>query len=233
MEYVPASKTYIAEYTAQYPVNEFESAPVQDSAKLGLGVIAMACSKIVLSNGCHEIVKIAAVDVLTCRVLMSHLVCTDPSAQVSNWCPSITGLTSFEDMEDAHQAGYKVLKGWAAARSALFKFIDQDTIIIGHNLRSDLDALRIIQGRAIDIVKVIEKAAQGPLSKVQVSLDSWCRDVMNISKLHRDPVFGHDCVMNAFAAREIGLWAIKNRDQFVKMAKQMTKDYQMMNQIKA
>ena len=229
LEYVPAPKTFMAEYTAQYPVKEFASAPIRNSAELSLSVIALACSKVVLNNGCHEIVKIAAVDVLSCRVLMSHLVCTDPNAQVSNWCSSTTGLKSFKDMEDARQAGYKVLNGWAAARSALFKFIDQDTVIIGHNLRSDLDALRIIHGRAIDIVKVIEKAAQGPLSKVQVSLDSWCRDVTNIAKLHTNPVFGHDCVMNAFAAREIGLWAIKNREQFVKMARQMTKEYQMVS----
>ncbi|KAF2629808.1 hypothetical protein BU25DRAFT_389110 [Macroventuria anomochaeta] len=227
LEYVPAPKTFMAEYTAQYPVTEFESAPARNPAKPGLGIIAMACSKITLSNRCQEVVKIAAVDVLTCRVLMSHLVCTDPNAQVANWHSSVTGLTSLRDMEDARQAGYRVLKSWAAARSALFKFIDRDTIIIGHNLRSELDALRIIHGRAVDIAKVVEKAAQGPLSKAQVSLDSWCRDVANVARLKTDPVFGRDCVMSAFAAREIGLWAIKNREKFENVAKQKTQEYQM------
>lgn len=233
LEYVPAPKTFMNEYTAQYPMTEFEGAPVRDPAKPGLGIIALACSKIVLSNGCQDVVKIAAVDVLTCRVLMSHLVCTDPNVQVVNWRSSVTGLTSFKDMEEARQAGYKVLKGWPAARAALFKFVDKETIIVGHNLRSDLDALRIIHGRAVDIAKVVEKAAQGPLSKVQVSLDSWCRDFANVAKLNTDPVFGRDCVMDAFAAREIGLWGIKNREKLEKVAKQKTKEYQSVNPIKA
>lgn len=227
LEYVPAPKTFAAEYTAHYPVIEFENAPARNAAKPGSDIIAMSCSKITLRNGRHEVVKIAAVDVLTCRVLMSHLVCTDPNAEVANWHSSITGLSSFKDMEDARQAGYKVLKGWAAARSALFRFIDKETIIVGHNLRSELDALRIIHGRAVDIAKVVEKAAQGPLSKAQVSLDSWCRDVANVARLKTDPVFGRDCVMGAFAAREIGLWTIKNKEEFEQVAKRKTKEYQL------
>ncbi|KAH6618531.1 hypothetical protein C7974DRAFT_440828 [Boeremia exigua] len=226
VEYLPAPKTFLTEYTAHYPTTEFESAPARNQAKPALGIIAMACSKIVLGSGCHEVVKIAAVDVLTCRVLMSHLVCTDPDAQVANWNSSNTGLNSFSDLENARQVGYRVLKGWAAARAALFKFVDQETIIVGHNLRSELDALRVIHGRAVDIVKVVEKAAKGPLSKAQVSLDSWCRDVANVANLKTDPVFGRDCVMNAFAVREIGLWSIKNRETFEKVAKKKTTEYQ-------
>ncbi|KAF3048157.1 hypothetical protein E8E12_010900 [Didymella heteroderae] len=226
LEYVPAPKTFAAEYTAQYSVTEFESAPARNRVKPALDIISMSCSKITLSNGCQEVVKIAAVDVLTCRVLMSHLVCTDPDADVANWHSSVTGLSCYKDMEDARQAGYKVIKGWATARSALFKFIDKETIIVGHNLRSELDALRIIHGRAVDIAKVVEKAAQGPLSKAQVSLDSWCRDVANVATLKTDPVFGRDCVMDSFAARGIGLWTIKNKENFEKVAKQKTKDYQ-------
>lgn len=227
LEYVPAPKTFAAEYTAQYPVAEFESAPARDPAKPGLDIVSISCSEITLRNGRQEVVKIAAVDVLTCRVLISHLVCTDPSVNVADWHSSITGLSSYEDMEDARQAGYKVLNGWGAARSALFKFIDKETIIVGHNLRSELDALRVIHGRSVDIVKVVEKAAQGPLSRAQVSLDSWCRDVANVAQLRTDPLFGRDCIMNAFAAREIGLWAIKNKEQLERVAKQKTKEYQL------
>ena len=228
LEYVPAPKTFAGEYTAQYPVAEFESAPARNPVKPAFDIISMSCSKITLGDGRQEVVKIAAVDVLTCRVLMSYLVCTDPNANVANWHSAITGLSKFQDMEDARQAGYRVLKGWAAARSALFKFIDKETIIVGHNLRPELDTLRIIHGRAVDIAKVVEKAAQGPLSKAQVSLDSWCRDVANVATLKTDPVFGCDCIMNAFAAREIGLWIIKNKEKFEKVAKQKTKDYQSM-----
>jgi hypothetical protein len=227
-EYLPASKTFSSEYTVQYPVSEFESAPARTPAKLRFDIISLACSKIILEDGRHEVIKMAVVDVLTGRVLMSYLVCTNPHAKVSNWHSSVTGFASFRDIEDARQAGYKVLKGWAAARAALFSFIDKDTIIVGHNLRAELDALRIIHGRAVDMVKVVEKAAGGPLSKAQVSLDSWCRDIADVASLATDPVFGRDCLMNAFAARELGLWVLKNREEFEKKAKQKTRDYQMM-----
>lgn len=232
LEYVPAPKAFMKEYTAQYPVMEFKSTPARDPAKPGMGVIALTCSKIVLANGCQEVVKIAAVDVLTCRILMSHLVCVESHVKVSNWCSTITGLRDVKDIEDARKAGFKVLKGWFAARAALFSFIDKDTIIVGHNLRSDLDALRIIHGRAVDIAKLIEKAAQGPLSIVQIGLESWCREITKDVQLKADPVFGRDCLTNAFAVREIGLWAIKNQKRLETVAKQKTREYQTINPIR-
>lgn len=226
VEYLPVPKTFLTEYTATYSVAEFQSAPARDPAKPRLGIVAMACSKVKLDDGREEIVKLAAIDVLTCRILMSHLVCTNADAPVAHWNSSTTGFTSYRDMEYARKAGYKILKGWPAARTALFRFVDENTIIVGHNLRSDLDALRIVHGRAVDIVKIVEKAAKGPLSKSQVSLDSWCRDVADVAILPTDPVYGRDCVLNAFAAREIGLWAIKNRDKFEKVSRQRTKEFQ-------
>jgi hypothetical protein len=38
----------------------------------------------------------------------------------------------------------------------------KDTIIVGHTLRSDLEALRMIHGRAVDMAKIVQKAANGP-----------------------------------------------------------------------
>jgi hypothetical protein len=225
MEYLPAPKILQSEYTADYAIDEFQSSPDRNPAKPALDVVAISCSKIVLADGRHEVVKLAAVDVLTCQILLSHLVCTDPQASVKNWNRAITGLSSFHHIEDARKAGFKVLRGWSAARTALSKFIDKETIILGHNLRADLDALRLIHGRAIDVVKVIEKAAAGPLSKAQITLDSWCRDFAKVS-LKADPNFGRDCLTDAFATREIALRAAKFGEQFEKLAKLKSKEYQ-------
>jgi len=224
-EYVPAPKTFIDDYTIQYPSTEFDSAPARDTEKTGLRVVVLSCSKIVLADGRQEVVKIAAVDVLSSCILMNHLVCTDPHAEVGNWRSIETGLFGWKDLEAARKAGYRVFKGWAAARAALWKFIDSDTIVLGHNLRADLDALRMIHGRAVDIVKVVEKAAKGPLNKAQLSLDSLCRDYPAIT-LKNDPQYGRDIIMNAFAIRELGLWIIKNEQKFVRDARQRSLDYQ-------
>lgn len=209
-EYLPPPKAFRSEYQAKYPVSDFEPSPEQLPSKPGLGVVAISCSKIVLADGRLEVVKIAAIDVISCRILMNHLVCTDPKASVKDWRTSITGVASFQDIEATRQAGYKVLKGWQAARAALWKFVDKETIIVGYNLRSDLDALRMIHGRAVDVAKSVEKAANGPLSKQQLSLESLCRDYPEVH-LKADPVYGCDCLQNAFAARELGLWIIKVR----------------------
>lgn len=224
-EYLPPPKALLDDYKIQYPASEFEPSPDRDRSKPGLGVVALACSKVVLLGGQQEVVKIAAVDLITCRILMSHLVCTDPNAQVADWRSTDTGLFSWNDMEQARQNGFKVLKGWSAARSALWKFVDKETIIVGHNLRSDLDSLRMVHGRAVDIAKVAEKAAKGPLSKVQIGLDALCRDFPKVA-LKSDPEYGRDALMNAFGLREMGLWIIKNRDKFEKDLQQKSLDYQ-------
>lgn len=224
-EYLPPPNTFKSDYQLQYPASEFEPTPARDRNRPGLGVVAIACSKVVLASGLEEAVKIAAVDVITCRILMNHLVCTDGTARVKNWRSNETGLFSWDDMEQARKQGYKVFKGWSAARSALFKFMDKDTIILGHNLRSDLDCLRMVHGRAVDIAKVAEKAAKGPLSKPQLSLDSLCSDFAE-AVLKSDPEHGRDMLMNAFAVREMGLWLLKNKEDFEKKIRQKSSDYQ-------
>ncbi|KAF2830234.1 hypothetical protein CC86DRAFT_368065 [Ophiobolus disseminans] len=225
-EYLPHPKAFSAESHVQYPAFEFMPSPPHDRSKPGLSVVVIACSKVVLPNGRQEVVKVAAIDLITCRILMNHLVCTDPKADVANWRSNETGLFSWIDMEQARKLGYKVFKGWYGARAALSKLIDKETIIVGHNLRSDLDCLRMEHGRAVDIIKVAEKAAKGPLSKVQLALDSLCRDYPAVH-LKTDPEYGRDVLMNAFAIREIGLWVIKNREKFEKGIREKSRVYEM------
>jgi hypothetical protein len=224
-EFVPPPRAFINKSKLPYPSAEFQSSPVRDRAKPGLAVVAISCAKVVLADGLQEGVKIAVVDVLTCRILLNHLICTDPKAPVSDWRSATTGMFSWHDLEEARMHGYRVFKGWSAVRSALFKFIDKDTIILGHNLRFDLDTLRIVHGRAIDIAKVMEKAAQGPLSKAQLNLDSLSRDYPK-HVLKNDPEYGRDSLMNAFAIRELALWTIKNQTALEKDMKQKSISYQ-------
>jgi hypothetical protein len=224
-EFVPHPKAFLSDYQFPYPSADFEPSPTRDGAKPGLGIVALACSKVALANGLEEVVKLSAIDVMTGRILMNHLVCTDPKAKVRDWRSSETGLFSWGDMEHARTLNYKVFKGWSAARSALWKYVDKDTIVVGHNLRSDLDALRMVHGRAVDVAKVAEKAAKGPLSKAQLSLDSICRDFPS-KQLKSDPEYGRDTLMNAFGIREMGLWVLKNKEPFEKKIRQRSLEYQ-------
>ncbi|KAF2712176.1 hypothetical protein K504DRAFT_464273 [Pleomassaria siparia CBS 279.74] len=218
-EYVPPPLTFNKDYQCRYPVADFKLSPEQNDAQPALKIVAIYCSKVVLENNNLEAVKIAAVDVVTCRILMNHLVCTDSKNLVKDWCTESTGLNGYQDIEAARQDGYKVLKGWTAARTAMWNFIDRDTIIVGHSVRSDLDCLRMIHGRAVDVAKTFENAAKKELlPKQQLSLESLCRDLPAI-KLTTHPSFGRDALQNAFAARELGLWMLKYPEKLEKTAK--------------
>ncbi|KAF2116625.1 hypothetical protein BDV96DRAFT_572547 [Lophiotrema nucula] len=227
-EYVPAPKTFKDEYKLPYPVVDFTHSPDRNPLRPALAVVAISCSKVLLADGLQEVVKVAAVDVLTCRILMNALVCTNPYATVDDWRSTSTGMASYHDMEAARRDGYKVFKGWKAAKAALYKFIDMQTIIVGQNLRGDLDALRMVHGRSVDIAKTVEKAAGGALSKRQLSLETLCRD-LPAAHLTTHPTFGRDALQNAFAIRELALWALKNEDKLTRWAKARSNEFMMVN----
>ncbi|KAF2741133.1 hypothetical protein EJ04DRAFT_558496 [Polyplosphaeria fusca] len=225
-EYVPYSKTFTDEHQLAYPTAEFTHSPQTGEVTSALKIIALSCSKVVLADGLQEVVKVAAVDVLSGRILMSNFVCTDPYVAVKDYRTTTTGISGYQDMEAARKEGYKVFKGWKAVKAALYRFVDNQTIIIGHNLRSDLDVLRMIHGRAIDVAKIVEKAAGGgKLSKQQLSLESLSRDLTKKS-LTTHPTFGRDILLNAFAIRELALWFLKNASDLKRWASAKSADYQ-------
>jgi hypothetical protein len=80
----------------------------------------------------------------------------------------------------------------------------QQPLAQGHNLRSDLDALPMVHGRAVDIAKVFKRAARGPLNKARLALNSLCKNYPTLI-LKSDPEYDRDVPMNAFAAREFDL----------------------------
>lgn len=59
---------------------------------------------------------------------------------------------------NSHYSGIKTLEGVKydldGLRTELFKYVDQDTIIVGHGLENDMNALRIIHTKIIDTVAV-------------------------------------------------------------------------------
>ena len=215
---------------ATYPGSEPEHLPGPRDNAPRLKVVAVCCNKILLADGREEVVKIAAVDVLTARPLMSYLVCTDPTQAVKDWRSQSTGISGFPDFEMFRSQKFKVLKGWKAARAALSHFADKNTILVGYNLRSDLDALRIVHGRSIDVVKLVEKAADGgAFSKRQLRLDTLLRDLageLPEIRLRTNSNSEHDCLLNAFAVRELTLRRIKDEEQFVRYAKKKSLEYQ-------
>lgn len=222
-QHISRPTVFQEDFVSDYPGSDFEQLPEPWDGSLS--VVALCCSKVISETRCEEVVKIAAVDVLTGRPLMSYLVCTSATEKVQDWRATLTGLSSFQDLEAARTRRFKIFKGWMAARTALGKFVDQNTVILGYNLRSDLDALRIRHGRCVDLVKLIEKAAEHrPLSRGQLRLEALLRDLLEVH-LPTDP-FGRDCLQDAFAVRGLALFSIKHNDKFVKYVKEKAREYE-------
>ncbi|KAI8992380.1 hypothetical protein BDB01DRAFT_847763 [Pilobolus umbonatus] len=59
---------------------------------------------------------------------------------------------------NSHYSGVKTLEGvkhdLSSLRKELFKYVDQDTIILGHGLENDMNALRLVHERIIDTVSL-------------------------------------------------------------------------------
>ncbi|OAL49812.1 hypothetical protein IQ07DRAFT_38303 [Pyrenochaeta sp. DS3sAY3a] len=225
-EDTPVPNAFKDLYTAEYPSSDFEESPKRDPAKPGVPVVALWCSKVVLATGHEDLVKISAVDLAKGRVLINHFVCTDPTANVNDWCSKTTRLANWSDMERARQHDFKIFSGWAAARTALWQFVDKDTLIVGHNLRSDFDALRMTHGRALDIVLIAEQVAEGPLSKAQLTLHRMVRTFCNVDIDYYRKIGQQDCPTNAFAVRELALFVVKNRRLFDENFRLRSRDYQ-------
>ncbi|KAJ5475586.1 hypothetical protein N7539_007873 [Penicillium diatomitis] len=94
----------------------------------------------------QEVASISAIEFLTGEVLLHTFV--QPADKVTRWNTRWSGITS-KKLNAARRQG-KVLWGWKEARSALWSFANQSTVFIGHAIRNDLEALKIIHPRIID-----------------------------------------------------------------------------------
>ena len=201
-------------------VQNFERSPSSNNPKRK--AIVLSSHKAIISGGKNEISLLSAIDYITGEVLISHLVL--PDGQVDDWRSSTTGIT-LSVMTDVIKKGFAVLNGWRAAREALWLLIDSDTVLVGHTLRHDLDALRMIHGCGVDVAILAQKSTGGTLSKRYTELDSLCRELLKV-EFQACGERGLDCLEMAFATRELVLWSINNEAKLAAWAEQKNKDQQ-------
>lgn len=79
-------------------------------------------------------------------------------------------------MNEAIRSG-KALDGWEAARQEVWKFVDADTIIIGHAIKNDLDVLGMIHHQIVDSA-ILTRNLSGGYNKWSVIAKSG---ILNIS----------------------------------------------------
>ncbi|KAB8262477.1 ribonuclease H-like domain-containing protein [Aspergillus pseudonomiae] len=179
-------------------------------------VVAIDCEMVQVGRGQNEVVQVCAVDVLSGEILVDKAVV--PTKPVTDWCTPWSGMTA-DRLEDMRRKG-KTVNGWEEARAEVLKFVDGDTILVGHALRNDVRALGMKHAKTLDTATVTKRAVSkemvGSGCKRTWRLKTLCQDFLGISiQQSRN---GHDCVEDTLATREVLLWCVRNPDKLKKWA---------------
>lgn len=114
----------------------------------------------------------------------------------------------------------------ADARGALRKFLNRDTVLIGHALQHDLRTLSLIHGRIVDTAIVTSEAvfpsvsAKTTLPRVW-GLDTLAEELIGIKTQGGEE--GHNSLEDALASREILIWCLR-RPQCLKAWAEKTRE---------
>jgi hypothetical protein len=90
----------------------------------------------------------------------------------------------------------------------LWELINPEIIIIGHSLRHDLDALRMILGKIVDSVSLTSNAMRIGKGS-QLPLQDLCKQLLGMNVQDHGKQ-GHSCLEDVIATREVVIWCIKN-----------------------
>ncbi|KAK3320280.1 ribonuclease H-like domain-containing protein [Cercophora scortea] len=108
--------------------------------------VAIDCEMGTAYDGTSELIRVTMIDYFTGAVLVDKLVW--PDVEMMHYNTRYSGVTRF-DMQTALRAG-TCIRGIRNAKAELWRFVGQDTIVVGHSAENDLRALRWIHSRVVD-----------------------------------------------------------------------------------
>ncbi|RDW93757.1 uncharacterized protein DSM5745_01079 [Aspergillus mulundensis] len=194
--------------------------------------IALDCEMVGVEGHQDQLAFLSAVDFFTGEVLINNYV--QPTKRVIDWRTRVSGVTSAA-MSAAVRSG-QALFGWQAAQHALWRYADADTVLVGHSLDNDLKVLRIIHPTVVDSAilsaePVFNPEPNAPIRRIwalkKVAKIFLGRDIQTGGKK------GHNCLEDAYAARDVVIWCLLNPDRLAAWAKIAREEYELkMEQIR-
>jgi DNA polymerase III epsilon subunit-like protein len=183
----------------------FKSTPAFSILKPKFEAVVLDCEMAGVVGGASEVISICAVDYLTGAVLLDKLVC--PTGKVTSWRSGIHGIKKATILAAAAKG--EALAGWDGARQEVLKLIDDSTILVGHALQHDLDALRIIHHRVVDSAILAQNAVG---SARQWGLHALCTQLLHKEIRENDRGL-HDCLEDVLATREVALLCTRDKER--------------------
>lgn len=155
-----------------------------------------------ITNSC-ELIQLSVVDYFTGEILLDSLV--RPKIQMLHYNSKYSGITP-QMMRRAITNG-DFLESFESAREELWKWIDSETILVGHSMNHDLNKLHIIHPLIVDSYICVPKLQSSGHSLKNLAKQILGKDVQGGLEGKR----GHDCVEDALAARELVIWCSENK----------------------
>lgn len=196
------------------PENSHSPEPREGTPKIR--AVALDCEMVATNSNLSELVRLTAIDYLTSEVLIDALV--KPKETVINWRSTITGITE-ATMASAEAQG-NVLYGCQGAQEELWKYVDSNTVLVGHAILNDLKALKIIHPKVVDSGILVSQAVKS--KQRQFALEKLCKEIL-VKPIRQRPNATHDSLEDAFAARELVLWCLHNEEALRQWAKRKKK----------
>ncbi|QSZ34646.1 hypothetical protein DSL72_007500 [Monilinia vaccinii-corymbosi] len=185
---------------------DFQQTP-SPSGQLKCRAVVLDCEMAgVVGGGPGEPILLCVADYATGAVILNRYIY--PRKTINAMRSSVHGISK-KTLSDALAQG-EVLDGWQGARSELWKYIDADTILVGHALENDLDALRIIHHRVVDSAILSRKEVGGGRFW---GLQALCSELVNLD-IRKNKHGIHDCLEDVLATREVVLCCTRNKEIF-------------------
>ncbi|CAA2996592.1 small RNA degrading nuclease 1-like [Olea europaea subsp. europaea] len=153
-------------------------------------MVAIDCEMVLCEDGTEALVRVCAVD-RNLQVKLDAFV--NPNKAIADYRTEITGISA-KDLDG-------VTCSLADVQKSMKKLLSHGTILVGHSLSNDLQALKLEYTRVIDTSYVF-KYANRPANK-KPSLSSLCKAVLGYEL--RKEGSPHNCLDDACAAMKLVL----------------------------
>ncbi|MCL7049721.1 hypothetical protein MKW94_009702 [Papaver nudicaule] len=185
-----ASSYSFPSYDKDWVVTRISKSKTKESNKM----VAVDCEMVRCEDQTDAVVKVCVVD-QNLGVKLDKVV--NPGKPISDYRSKITGITA-KDLEG-------VTCTLADVQKSMKKLLSDGTILIGHSLHCDLEALKLDHARVID-TSLIFKCTDGTYFK-RPSLNHLCKVVLN--REVREEGAEHNCLDDACAAMKVVLAKLK------------------------
>lgn len=177
-----------------------------------ISAIAIDCEMVEVRNGRQTLAFLSAINFLTGEVLISRYV--HPDEDVIDWRHKFSGLTQ-STMTSAVASG-AAFGSWREARDKLLEFVDNSTVLVGHSLNYDLEVLGICHSKVVDSAILTAETVYPSIISTKPLPRMWglktiAKDLLKLSIQNSN--CGHDALEDAFAARDVLIWCIKNPEE--------------------